>query len=192
MTQAYPLHWPAHRARTRYQERSKFKSPTFTTVVGELMHELTLLGAADVVLSTNIPLRQDGMPYGRFTIPQDKGVAVYFKYRRKPMCFACDRWDRVEDNIRAVQRTIEALRGIDRWGSGDMLEAAFTGFQALPAPAGKEWWQVLEVTKDTSLEDAEMHFKLLARRHHPDNGGSSEKMAELNAAIAQARREKSA
>lgn len=193
MTQAYPLHWPNHRRRTQYPERSKFKTPSFTDLVKELMHELDLLGAQSMVLSTNIPLRQDGLPYGRFTVPQDKGVAAYFEYKGKKMCFACDRWDRIEDNIRAVQRTIEALRGIDRWGSGDMLEAAFTGFQALPAPssATRSWWDVLEVVRDAPISEIETHYKMLARRHHPDSaGGSSEKMAELNTAIAQARKEK--
>jgi hypothetical protein len=38
------------------------------------------------------------------------------------MCLACDRWDKVQDNIYAIAMTIEPLRGIERWGSGSMVE----------------------------------------------------------------------
>jgi hypothetical protein len=31
------------------------------------------------------------------------------------MCFACDRWDSVGDNVYAITKTIKALRGIERW-----------------------------------------------------------------------------
>jgi len=57
------------------------------------------------------------------------------------MCLACDRWDKVQDNIYAIAMTIEPLRGIERWGSGSMVEQAFTGFFALPAP--KSPWEIL-------------------------------------------------
>jgi hypothetical protein len=50
------------------------------------------------------------------------------------MCFACDKWDQVHDNIYAVGNTIEALHGIERWGTDDTVEQAFTGFAALPSP----------------------------------------------------------
>lgn len=192
MTEAFPLHWPHHRPRTRSSERSRFKVNSFARVRDALMMELARLGARSVILSTNNPLKQDGMPYANRRQPEDQGVAIYFEYKKNPMCFACDRWDRIEDNIQAIHHTIEALRGIARWGSGDMLQAAFTGFQALPAPNGKEWWNVLEVARDAALHVCEGNYKILAMENHPDNGGTHEKMADLNAAIAQARRERGA
>lgn len=79
-------------------------------------------------------MRQDGFPYPKQALPADKGVAIYFTLNSRQMCFACDRWDKVQDNIYAIAMTIEALRGIERWGSGSMVEQAFTGFVALPAP----------------------------------------------------------
>ncbi|MEZ0262044.1 MAG: J domain-containing protein [Alphaproteobacteria bacterium] len=195
MTSAYPLHWPAHRPKTRLRERSKFKT-SFATARDQLFAELQRLGARDVVLSTNIELRLDGWPYAGRNAPQDPGVAVYFSYKGKPMCFACDRWDYVQDNMQAVMKTIEALRGIARWGSGDMLAAAFTGFTALPpptsGPVGREWWHVLDCTPDLPLDKVETIYRAMARLAHPDaTGGSTSKMAELNAAIAAARKEKS-
>ncbi|TXH52786.1 MAG: J domain-containing protein [Desulfurellales bacterium] len=194
MTENYPLHWPANRSRTLrdLRQNSSFKVPSFGRVRDELMRELSLLGAKNIVLSTNVPVRLDGLPYSGMRQPEDTGVAVYFTHGKRQMAFACDRWHKVEDNLRAVQRTIEALRGIERWGSGDMLEAAFTGFQALPAPAaGRDWSSVLGCPKDSPLDIIENHYRDLVKKHHPDAGGSAEKMAELNAAIAQARKDRS-
>ena len=40
---------------------------------------------------------------------------------------ACDKWDSIRDNLHAVAKTIEALRGIDRWGTGEMVDAGTLG-----------------------------------------------------------------
>lgn len=74
--------------------------------------------------------------------------------------------------------------------------ANIPGFQALPPPEQKRPWRdVLEVRNldcsvpSVALAGAEASYRTLARERHPDNGGSNEMMAELNAAIADARRE---
>lgn len=89
----------------------------------ELVWEIERLGGRATIISSNIPLRQDGLPYASAKEPDEPGVAVYFSYRDAPRCFACDQWDRVRDNLQATRKTIEALRGIARWGSGDMILA---------------------------------------------------------------------
>lgn len=190
MTTAFPLHWPQHRPRTRQRENSAFKT-SLSVARDALMLELQRLGAKDIILSTNIRLRQDGLPYAGEREPVDPGVAVYFQYKGKAMCFACDRWTKVYDNMQAVRRTIEALRGIARWGTGDMLQAAFAGFTALPAPmqVQRDWWTVLKCNRDAQLHVAEAQYKILAMENHPDLGGDPDKMAEINAAIRAARKE---
>jgi hypothetical protein len=50
------------------------------------------------------------------------------------MCVACDKSDQVHDNIYAAGNTIEALHGIERWGTDDTVEQALTGFAAPPCP----------------------------------------------------------
>lgn len=187
MTEAYPLHWPEGKPRTSYRERSKFKVSSFAVVRDNLFAELKRLGAQYVVLSTNIELRQDGLPYANRRAVSDPGVAVYFQYKKKAMCFSCDRWEKIEDNMQAVHHTIEALRGIARWGTGDMMEAAFSGFVALEAPRGREWWDVLECKRDSSLSVINENFRRLANDHHPDKGGTHERMAELNETLKKAR-----
>ncbi len=139
------------------------------------------MGGSGLVISTNVELRRDGLPYANRREPSDKGVAVYFDYKKRPMCFACDRWDRIGDNIYAIAKTLEALRGIERWGSGSMVEQAFTGFAALPAP--KSPWEVLGLHPGASEQQIDAAFHSKAKQHHPDVvGGSSEKMAELTEA----------
>ncbi len=189
MTQAYPLQWPQNKSRTKYPAPSRFgKNISFEKIRVYLCGELKLLGAKNIVISTNIPLRNDGFPYANYKKPSDCGVAVYFLYELKPMCFACDRWDRIEDNLKAIAETIKALRGIRRWGSGDMLKSAFEGFVSLPSP--KKWWEILGVRPENSLELIRETYKILCMKHHPDRGGDHSRMAEINAAWDQAQKEK--
>lgn len=127
--EAHPLHWPEGRARTRRRQRSRF-DVTFAQARDALSDEIHRLGGRYMVLSTNVALRRDNLPYANQPEPDDTGVAVYFERNGKQMCFACDRWDRVKDNIRAIQKTIEAMRGIERWGTGEMMDRAFSAFEA--------------------------------------------------------------
>lgn len=179
--QRYPLHWPQSWPRTLEPVRSRFKT-VFIKARYELFHELELLGATDVILSTNIPLKNNGEPYANYRIT-DHGVAVYFKKGNRPMVFACDKFDRIEDNLWAVAKTINSIRGIERWGASDMMERAFTGFQALPDP--DDWRSTLGYPK--TLEEAESAYREMARRAHPDMGGSIDQMQKLNKAITNAR-----
>ena len=152
-----------------------------------LMNEIRLLGGRSPVLSSNLRLRQDELPYANQREPEDPGVAVYFTYKGKQHCFACDDWNRVRDNVRAIGKTIEALRGIERWGTGDMLERAFQGFEALPNP--QQWWHVMgfESFNHLTPEIVEDRYRELSMQRHPDRGGTAEQMAELNWARDQAR-----
>ena len=181
--EVFPLCWPVGRARTRYPTRSNFET-TFAVARDELVAEVKRLGGRKLVLSTNIPLRQDGLPYASYRRVDDFGVAAYFEYDGKQVCFACDRWDRIEDNMRAIVKTIDALRGIARWGTGDMLKAAFTGFTALPAPGAKKaWHEVLGVAAHAPTGVVENAARVARSTSHPDRpGGSHDRMVEVNRA----------
>lgn len=178
-TEAYPLTWPLNRPRSARPQRANFRV-TFGRSVQDVVREVSLLGGSALIVSSNIALRRDGLPYANTAEPADRGVAVYFTYKRKAMCFACDRWLSVGDNVRAIAKTIEALRGIERWGSGEMIQQAFTGFLALPMP--EQPFQVLGVSAAATRAEVEAAHRRLAMEHHPDRGGDSEKMARINAA----------
>ncbi|MDH5257002.1 MAG: J domain-containing protein [Gammaproteobacteria bacterium] len=189
----YPLCWPDGWPRTPQHKvmHSAFRVSQ-ESAQNNLLKELKSLGAKQVYLSTNIRLRQDGLPYASQRPPEDKGVAVYFKYKDRDMSFACDKYYQIGDNIHAIGKTINALRGIECWGASDMMERAFTGFEALPDPAaaGAERWQdVLQVGNSYTLSECETNFKLLAKDHHPDKGGDAEEFKKLVVARDQARRE---
>lgn len=182
MIDAYPLTWPPGRKRQPYSVRARFKT-TLGVAIADLREEVDRLGGTQLVISSNLTLRRDGLPYASGQRITDAGVAVYFTLRRRPMCFACDNWDRVEDNMRAIVKTIEALRGIERWGSGQMVEQAFTGFVALPAPEPSDPpWQVLGVSQNASAAQIEVAWRRLASEHHPDKGGDAHTMARINTA----------
>lgn len=171
--EAFPLCWPTGRPRAKVHEHAIFKT-SFGKARDVCRGEIYLLGGRDVVISTNIPLKRDGDPYAdsRSNV-SDTGVAVYFTYKKRQMCFACDRWWKVEDNMQAIAKTIGALRGVARWGTGDMMEAAFTGFAALPAPgqtSGKGWREVLGFPPEhtPSFDEARDAYRLIRSETHPD------------------------
>lgn len=174
---AYPLSWPVGKLRTKNPQRSRFEV-TFANARDEIVREVKLLGGSLPVLSTNIPLKRDGFPYAGQKEPTDTGVAVYFVLKKQQFCFACDRWDKVGDNLRAIRHTIAALRGIERWGTGDMVQQAFTGFVALPSQDNP--YDVLGVKANASPEEIEASYKQKAKLLHPDVGGSQEAMQKLN------------
>lgn len=188
---AYPLCYPQGQKRTRADLRSDARfSVTFAKARDELLHELELLGAVGVLISSNVPLRQDGLPKATYTEPLDPGVAVYFKLKGKVLALACDKWNYVQDNMRSVGLHVAAIRGMQRWGVGS-LEQAFAGYEALPPSASKskpknEWWEVLGVTKNASKKEIKEAYLRLAKIHHPDNGGDNQKMSEINRAYERA------
>lgn len=188
--EAYPLHWPAGHKRTAhiYRENARFDT-SFARARDAVVREVEMMtgthrwGDAGIVISTNIALRRDGLPLANQKEPNDPGVAVYFKRNSVEMCFPCDRWTTVKDNMQAIAKTIEALRGIERWGSADLQNAAYKGFEALPAPATKRpWYQVFGVEKSTSDDYVRACYRHERSRTHPDRGGSTKAFNEVTAA----------
>lgn len=182
---AYPLTWPAGWKRTPWHQvgTSQFGKHTLHECTYKILAEVRLLGGTQCILSTNVRLRLDGLPYSNQRQPDDKGIAVYFHYRKKPIVFACDRWRTVEDNLWAVAKHIEALRGQERWGVGN-LEQAFTGYVALPAPV--QWWDVLGVSPQATEDDVRAAYRQLAKVHHPDAGGTHENFVAVQQAYERA------
>lgn len=204
----HPLTWPATWPRTaatarkrasfgsRQRETGKAwttsKSLTIFAALRRLTDELDRLRATGVVISSNVPVRFDGLPRSDAREPSDPGVACYFRHRGADRVFACDRWDRVADNVAAIAAHIAALRGMERWGVGS-IDQAFRGYEALPAPGGtrqRSWRDVLEYGDlPIDAETIARAYRIIARRVHADAGGSHEAMVELNAARDAALRE---
>lgn len=192
MSQAYPLQWPDGWPRNKNPWESRFKGRSFAQARDGLIRQIKLMGGRNIVISSNIELRLDGIPYANRREPVDVGVAVYWfdpesKARR---AMACDRWHRTRCNMRALERSVDALRGIARWGSTEIVNRAFEGFKALPA-AGDDWRSVLGINGpgQTDLEYVKGTYRALARDAHPDHDGNPHEMQRLNEAMAAAERE---
>ena len=185
--EAYPLTWPQGWPRKKSYQRSRAKFSTSGRVLSvmdgiqRVLLELECLGVKrdDLVISTDIPTRLDGLPRSDRTVA-DPGVAVYWRKGKDTRCMAIDRYDRVADNLAAIAATLEAMRAIERHGGAEILDRAFTGFAALPAP--EQWWQVLGVAENATGEEIDAAWRRLAARHHPDRGGDSAQMARINTA----------
>lgn len=189
MIDAYPLQWPIGRGRTPSYRR---KGDPFHMPGGKIRHdlarELSLMGAADFVVSSDLMVRQDGLPYAGQKAPEDPGIALYFNRKGKQICISCDQYASIEANLRAIGKTIEAIRGIERWGTEEMMDAAFTGFAALPESitpnqhTARPWYEVLEVQPTASPEVIRAAYKRLAMRSHPDQGGDQRAFEEVQRA----------
>lgn len=211
--EAYPLTWPQGVKRTQWREYSKFDKCANGREIDRIRNELKLAGAKTIVISSNLPLKEDGFPYAVGTqVPNgDPGVAVYWTRSEKrgrewkliPYCMPCDRWNRLADNLHAIALSIGAMRGMERWGAVS-VEQAFAGFAALP-PGGDEqiipeqphvdWRTVLGGSWPEGLEAEELlalakvRHRALILKAHPDAGGDDAAAAQLNAALEAAEQE---
>lgn len=209
----YPLAWPGgwkripdserrngHFGKKEYQAVSLIPGNGYyrkvdMTVSGgvkRVLEALRMMGVeeGDAIISTNLKVRLDGLPRSDQKMPDDPGVAVCWVKQgwQTHKVMATDQYTTVADNLAAIAATLEAMRAIERHGGSQILDRAFIGFEALPEP--KDWRAVLGFQGQTpSLELAKDRYKDLAKRRHPDCGGSNELMAEFNRAMSNAERE---
>lgn len=216
----YPLQWPFGWKRTPEHQRTdgRFTSKmyshsshssrqeplTVAQAVDRLLAELLRMAVAEsaVIISTNVEPTLSGRPRSGERKPQDPGAAVYWHDMGQDRCMAIDRYTEVAQNIAALAATIEAMRAIERHGGAAILDRAFTGFTALPAPivAGmkRPWRDVMDFSQTVftssgeravNRDDVQARYRTLAAEYHPDRGGDTAKMAELNAARDEALKE---
>lgn len=191
--EAYPLQWPPHVPRT---PAHKQKWGSFQVTPGEaqnqLVDEVARSGGSHLVLSTNIPLRRDGLPYANHRQPEDPCVAVYYMRKGKQVCIPCDAYDKVWKNMRAIGLSIRDMRGPEKRGCAAITDQAFSGFTALPPPDAepteRSWHEVLKVDRDADTDAVEIAWRVLRRKLHPDApGGSTEAFQQLQRAYEQAK-----
>lgn len=211
MSEAYPLAWPMGWPRTPAGKRKRAKFGTGKreysqhndhsritrqdlTIAEATKRVVTELGSLGVrnnlwVISSNLELRNDGLPRSNQRAPEDPGVAVYWtRAKEQQKVMAIDIYDRVADNLGAIAATLNAMRAIERHGGAQILERAFTGFDALAAPTAFDPWAVLGLRRGASNEEIEAKFRELAKRHHPDAGGTHDEFVKIQRARQEALR----
>jgi len=214
---AYPLQWPPGWRRTEKgarttarfskQERqtrtagdgtrsswTQNKPLTIADAVKRVREVLTLMGVGDddLVISSNLALRLDGMPRSAQAEPADPGVAVYWRDRGATLSMAIDRYDRVADNLAAVAATLDGMRVIERHGGAEILDRAYQGFTALPSPDSTPWFvefgfdsretvmsmaqhdagEEMRPVKDVLFDIVKRAYQRRRRETHPDGGGT--------------------
>lgn len=191
---AYPLTWPVgwKRASTHQRTRAKFgrasrarsgggwdhgRPLTIAEATARVFEQLQRMGIDedDLVISTDLKLRRDGLPRSDQRDPPDPGAAVYWQTASGQRCMAIDRYDRVADNLAAIAATLDAMRAIERHGGAAILDRAFTGFTALPPPmvGAEPWYVVLDVDPDDDHQVIERAYRYTRSAHHPDRGGDA-------------------
>ena len=186
MYEAYPLQWPEGYKRTQSYIRvnSPFKQ-SMDAAQQYLRLEVKRLGGTNLVVSTNLPLRQDGQLYADYMRRKidDPGVAIYFKRRGKYISLCCDNYKTVWENIYALGKGVEALRGLERWGISEFLDRAFTGFTALPDSKpiiAVDIWHVLGLNlKPGTVDEVHSAYRSKAKLCHPDAGGTTQAFQQL-------------
>jgi hypothetical protein len=188
----FPLAWPVGWVRTQShkRKRAQFTSGssfdrrvTLAVAIDRLERQLAMMGARNPTMSTNVRLGMRGQPLSNQSEPTDPGAAVYFPFKGKATVLACDKYNRVADNVAAIAAHVDALRRIERYGVGT-IEQALAGYKALPSDTAADWRSVFGFGKDQVVTTAMLDtaFKEAARLHHPDRGGSEDKMSQVNRA----------
>lgn len=219
----FPLQWPDGWRRTPDNARrsSKFGHKCQGQVSlpfawNFLGLEVGRLGGVNGIITTDLPTNSRGIPYASGRVA-DVGVAVWFVLpdavgTPHERVYACDKWTSVAENMYAIGKSIEAMRGLERWGAADAVNRAFSGFTALSSGSGEEyvgapppppppprrtWREVLgetfaawpELDRDELYDLAKSRHRKLMKLRHPDVGGTHEQAMELNVALAEAETE---
>ena len=212
--------WPVGRPRTLAADRreAQFKTPRraefdavgaqrivqrrvmpLARTLHDLDSELFLIGVGHAVIQVDVTNRQDlRSDLRRDGVIRDDArvhspaVVLSFTRHRSPLVFACDHFNRWQDNLRAIVLGLEALRKIERYHIGSGMEQ-YRGWQALPAsttPAlsteqaaavlarrenGTRSAADLETRADMITHDiawARDAYRKAAAKTHPDSGGS--------------------
>lgn len=181
--------WPDARKQTPMSKRRSWPGKFLHEETLRLLtYELTKAGASGQVVIeafvTTQDVRQDGMLRSD-SRPSAPGIVLRFTGRNGAVTMPCDRFSHWKDNLRAIAKTLEALRAIDRWGTTYSGEQ-YRGWTALPAAretmstddaAAELSKHAPFVTADwirTDLDAFKTAHKVARQKTHPDAGGTDE------------------
>lgn len=130
---------------------------------------------------------------GKFDFPAPPGVGdvsatVRFELRGTAITVSCSSQYTYRQNLRCVFFAVEAMRLNEKRGIADTLRRAY---MQLDAPKEqRDAYEIMGLRPDVDMETVDDVYRLLAKRRHPDTGGTTEAMQELNDAYARIKEER--
>lgn len=179
------LDWPEGFERTDPADRISYpggfevsRTRAFDSIVEEIEK---IDGAMNVRVETAAPHTQKAphRPY-QDRDPDDPGVVAYYDREGQGYAVACDRWDNLRDNARAVALYVDSKRAIERYG----VATVGSEFETQALPSGEEDvvaagsgrseppHEVLGVAPDAPDAVVKGAARSLKAEKHPDSGGS--------------------
>lgn len=193
------LEWPEGYDRTPPEDREPYPGnisvghrAAFTSIDDELdawgcTLDRVEFAATPYARDPDIPHKSDD--------PDDPGVAAYFRrtdeHADQGYAIACDRWNSLRDNARAIALYVRRKRLAERCGvstaSSEFSTAALppTGDDAIAAPAATSEpapYEVLQVAPGAGRDVVKAAYRARAKELHSDAGGSTDGMTRLNKA----------
>lgn len=192
---AFPLAWPAGYSRTLagLRRESAFRV-TPAQAFDDLIAEANRFGS-NVRVSMNAPRRKsDDKPYADALddAVDDPGVVLYLTREGKRLCFPCDSYRTMRENIRGITIAVEAFRALERHGVKQLLSRAMESFVSLPppsaaqaalrAPGARPWPEVLGVPSTATNDAINAAYRARARARELHDLGDQAQLQELNVA----------
>lgn len=159
---------------------SRYKTPSWSDTMKALRRCFEMWDVQDWSAEPNVPLA--AINRAKFTLEEAAVTLRYMKDGRE-VVMSMDTQEWPGGNLRALFLCVDAMRLLDVRGFGKTVA---TAYMQLSAPVRVDPWIVLGLRPDASPDQINAMYLYLAKQRHPDNGGSTEAMAELNAARAAA------
>lgn len=191
--------------RAEYQS-CRFKA-AYSKTMRELQDELRLIGVREAVIEADVTeqqVRLDGQIRAGSS-PASPRVRISFTHPEVgPLQYPCDTYSQWHDNIRAIVKTLEAQRAMDRYGA-TRRHQQYTGWKQLPGaieldramtveqaarfiaacPGWAEADEGIETCADFIIADSGLcrdAYRHACKRYHPDAGGTAEQFSKLQEA----------
>lgn len=117
----------------------------------------------------------------------ERTVKLSYTKNGKQVNLEMGKQSRAVDNLRVLYLAVHDMRLNEVRGLSEIMESAYL---QIAGGVKKNPYETLQIMKDAPLEVAEASYKARARFAHPDNGGSTDQMMELNEAIEAIRADK--
>jgi hypothetical protein len=178
------LCWPDTKPRAAQRIASSFISCETAREERRIEHEFGRWGVRKFIVSRN-NLR---------IFAGDPAAAAWWLHPRAGdlRVLACDKYQKLADNLHAIALTLEAMRALERWGAYTAEQAAQGARLALPLPApapAARWKEIFGFVPGLGADRQLVLVEHAYRSQSREAAGDEDRQRILNLAIEAARKE---